>query len=282
MPWTLIAVSANPQFDLETVFARRRLILGALGSLVTVAAAGSYFTARALSRELAVARLQSDFVSAVSHEFRTPLAALRQVNEYLTDGRVGDEEQRRRYYQVQTRSTDRLQRLVESLLDFGRMEAGARPYRIQKLDAAELVRSVVEDFQKDPVAHGYRIELRSDDAAAIAVDADPDALTCAIWNLLDNAVKYSPNEGTVAVELARREDRVAIRVCDHGIGIPRDEQKRIFRKFERGTASQVNGIKGTGVGLALVKHIVIAHGGTIDLQSSPGEGSTFTLLFPAT
>jgi two-component system sensor histidine kinase SenX3 len=82
--------------------------------------------------------------------------------------------------------------------------------------------------------------------------------------------------------LARQDGRVAIRVCDRGIGIPRDEQKRIFRKFVRGTASKVNGIKGTGVGLALVEHIVSAHGGTIDLQSQPGVGSTFTLLLPAT
>jgi signal transduction histidine kinase len=281
VPWTIIAASADPRSDLDSISARRRLILGALGSLVAIAGAGSYFTARALSRELAVARLQSDFVAAVSHEFRTPLAALRQANEHLTDGRVTDVERRQRYYQIQTRSTDRLQRLVESLLDFGRMEAGAQPYRIQKLDAAELVRSVVEDFRRDAVARGYSIELRSD-TGAVAVDADPEALTCALWNLLDNAVKYSPNEHTVAVELARQDGSVAIRVCDRGIGIPRDEQKRIFRKFVRGTASKVNGIKGTGVGLALVEHIVSAHGGTIDLQSRPGEGSTFTLLFPAT
>jgi signal transduction histidine kinase len=281
VPWTLIAASADPRSDLDSVAARRRLILGALASLVAISVAGSYFTARALSRELAVARLQSDFVAAVSHEFRTPLAALRQVNEYLTEGRVSDVERCQRYYQIQTRSTERLQRLVESLLDFGRMEAGARPYRLQKLDAAKLVRSVVEDFEKDPVARGYSIELRSD-VGAVTVDADPDALACALWNLLDNAVKYSPNEHTVAVELARQDGRVAIRVCDRGIGIPRDEQKRIFRKFVRGTASKVNGIKGTGVGLALVEHIVSAHGGTIDLQSQPGVGSTFTLLLPAT
>lgn len=279
LPWTLLVASASPQADLGQSAARRRLILSGLVLLLMVVSAGSYFMARAVSRELAVARLQSDFVAAVSHEFRTPLTSLRQVTEILTDGRVTDEERRQSYYQKQARATDRLRRLVESLLDFGRMEAGAKPYRMERLDPVELVRSVVEEFQTDGAGCGYQVELSINGDVA-AVDADPDALTRALRNLLDNAIKYSPNCHTVWVELARQGTRLAISVRDQGPGIPRGEQKEIFRKFVRGAASKANSIKGTGVGLAMVQHIVRAHGGEIRLESQPGKGSTFTMLLP--
>src|SRR5262249_11753499 len=151
--------SIDPQADLAVATARGRLVLSGLGLLLLVVAAGSYFVARAFARELAVARLQSDFVAAVSHEFRTPLTSLRQISELLSDGRVKDATHLSSYYQKQVRATARLQRLVESLLDFGRMEAGAKPYRMERLDAAGWVRSVVEDFRMEAAAAGFHIEL---------------------------------------------------------------------------------------------------------------------------
>ncbi len=278
-PERMVALVAGPTFgepEPAPSPGRRRLWLAGLAALVLLVVAGGYFIARAVSRELAVARLQSDFVAAVSHEFRTPLTSLRQTTEILADDRVVSDEQRRDYYQKQARATERLQRLVESLLDFGRMEAGRRPYRLERLDAGELVRAVVEEFQAE--AGEYRVELSANGAAA--VDADPDALGRALWNLLDNAVKYSPDCRTVWVELTARSNRLAITVRDQGIGIPRAEQKEIFHRFVRGAAAKSNGIKGTGVGLAMVRHIVEAHGGEVRLESEPGKGSTFTVLLP--
>src|SRR5262249_23619605 len=157
----------------------------------------------------------------------------------------------------QARAIDRLKRLVESLLDFGRMEAGTKPYRIQEIDAAKLLRSVVDEFQNEATAAGHRVELHlNGDTAAINADSEPPALP--LWNLIDNAVKYSPDCRTVWIDLAHHNGRVAISVRDQGLGIPPAEQKEIFRKFVRGAAAKANGIKGTGVGLAMVEHIVRA------------------------
>ena len=279
LPWTLLVSSENVQTNIAQSESNRRLLLAGLVVLVGVVGVGSYFVARAAMRELAVARLQSDFVAAVSHEFRTPLTSLAQVNEILSDGRV--EPQRvPAYYEKQARAIDRLKRLVESLLDFGRMEAGTRPYRMQKLDAADLVRTVAGEFGHDSASSGCRIDVNLASESA-PIQADREALSLALWNLLDNAVKYSPNCRTVWIALAKRNGCVAISVRDEGLGIPAAEQKEIFRKFVRGAEAKANGIKGTGVGLAMVEHLVRAHGGEIRLESQPGKGSTFTLELPS-
>ncbi|MBL8293982.1 MAG: hypothetical protein JNN08_19205, partial [Bryobacterales bacterium] len=259
LPWTLAVESIGTQNELDRIEARRRFWLAALALLAALVIAGTYFIGRAVARELAVARLQSDFVSAVSHEFRTPLTTLRQLTEILNDGRITNEERRRTYYQALARQTERLHRLVESLLDFGRMEAGTSPYRPEALDACAFVRSVVGEFETEAASRGYHVELAIDGAGA-TLAADREALANALWNLLDNAVKYSPECRTVWVDLKREVHRLAIRVRDQGLGIPAGEQKEIFRRFVRGEAARTANIKGTGIGLAMVHHIVKAHG----------------------
>ncbi len=279
LPWTLRVVSADPRADLAQRRNRRRLLLAGLALVALVVGASLYFMARALTREFKVARLQSDFVSAVSHEFRTPLTSLRQLTEMLAGGRVSSEERRQKYYQVLLQESQRLHRLVESLLDFGRMEAGAQEYRPEPLDASTAVRDVVDAFQKEVEERGYCIELNGRESEAV-IQADREAFHRALWNLLDNAVKYSPASKTVWVDVDRRADKLAIRVRDRGLGIPSDEQKEIFTKFVRGAGATASSTKGTGIGLAMVRHIVEDHGGTITVESEPGAGSTFTLLWP--
>ncbi len=280
LPWSLQVESADPGADTRQFATRRRFLLAAAGLFSALVCAGSYLIARAVNRELAAARLQSDFVAAVSHEFRTPLTLLRQTTEAFVEGRAGDEAEREGFYQAQARATERLHRLVESLLDFGRMEAGAKPYRLQPTNAAQLVRGVVEEFQSEMASSGCRVELTVE-APAPVVEADPDALAHALWNLLDNAVKYSPACRTVWVHVGGRDGEVAIGVRDRGLGIPANEQREVFRKFVRGEAARLYGIKGAGIGLAMVAHIVEAHRGRVVLESTPGEGSTFTILLPA-
>jgi signal transduction histidine kinase len=221
--------------------------------------------------------MQSEFVSAVSHEFRSPLTSMRQLSEMLALGRVPQEKRRQVYYETLVRETARLQRLVESLLNFGRMEAGARQYHFEEMDAASLVHRVVSEFEPQLTSAGRHIELRGEEDGC-RIEADPEAMSVALRNLVDNALKYSWNKPSVCVEWGKENERVAIRVRDHGAGIAHDEMKAIFRKFVRGSAAAAGNVKGSGVGLAMVRHIVAAHGGEIQVKSEPGEGSTFTVL----
>jgi signal transduction histidine kinase len=279
LPWT-VEVTATDLDSHAALLARRRLLwLAGFGLLGVLVLAGTSVVARAVSRELTVARLQSDFVSAVSHEFRTPLTTLRQLTELLLDRRVLEPERHQAYLEALARQTERLQRLVESLLDFGRMEAGTSPYRLAPLELGPLVRSVVREFADDPASGDPRIETDVDDHLPLAA-ADADALRNALWNLLDNAVKYSPKGGAIHVRVQHRDEGEIIEVEDRGLGIAPQEQRDIFRKFVRGSAAISERIKGTGIGLAMVQHIVTAHGGTVAVESQPGRGSTFTIALP--
>jgi signal transduction histidine kinase len=276
---TLRLTSADSGDGPAWAAARRRLLVAGFAVMALVLLAGSYFIMRSITREHAVARLQSEFVSAVSHEFRTPLTSLRQLSDMLSKGRIPTEELRQQSYDILSRESERLQKLVESLLDFGRMEARAFRYRLEDLDPVALVGGLVAEFQEKAAAQGYRVEL-SQFGACPPVRADRDAFCLALWNLLDNAIKYSPECRTVWVETARENGRVAVRVRDRGIGIPAAEQKEIFKKFVRGAAPRTANIKGAGIGLAMVRHIIEAHDGEVRLESEPGKGSTFTILLP--
>jgi two-component system phosphate regulon sensor histidine kinase PhoR len=204
---------------------------------------------------------------------------MRQISEILEQSRVVSEERRSLYYQTLVKETMRLQRLVESLLDFGRMEAGARKYRFAQVDVGALVRQVAADLESQAGGSGQRIQASGADGCR--VEADPEALSTAVRNLLDNAMKYSPGQPIVWVDWKAEDRGVAIRVRDQGLGISASEQKIVFQKFVRGTSALEHNVKGTGVGLAIVNQIIAAHQGRIELTSEPGKGSTFTIWLPA-
>jgi two-component system phosphate regulon sensor histidine kinase PhoR len=195
----------------------------------------------------------------------------------LARDRFGSDELRRKSYDVLVRETERLRRLVEGLLDFGRFEAGAAAYRFEVLDANAFLCGIVNEFQERVAALGYAIELHAP-GGELPIRADREALARAIWNLLDNAVKYSPECRTVWVDVEHQAKCISIAVRDQGLGIPAHEQQEIFDKFVRGADSKALRIKGTGIGLAMVRHIVQAHGGEIRLASAPGQGSRFTMI----
>jgi signal transduction histidine kinase len=276
LPWTLY-VTGNPVQS--GLLARQRFLLMGISVMMLFLILGTYFIARAIRREIEVSRMQSNFVAAVSHEFRSPLTAMRQLSEILALGRVPTEDRRQVYYETLVRETSRLQRLVEALLNFGRMEAGARLYRFEELDAATVVHRVVSEFEPQMAGLGRRIELNGAPSEC-PIEADPEAISVALRNLVDNAIKYSPNHPTVWVEWGMENSYVAIRVRDQGPGIVESERKKIFRKFVRGSAAADGNVNGSGVGLAMVRHIVAAHRGRIHVASRPGCGSTFTMLLP--
>ena len=184
LPWTLRVASADPDAVLAELAARRPLLLASLAMMALLVLGGGYFVTRAVTRELAVARLQTDFVSTVSHEFRSPLTAIRHLTELLAGGIVISEERRHEYYAVLARETGRLHRLVENLLNFRRMEDGAIEYRFEPLDPANLVQEVVAEFQQEIVASEHRIELKANGAMP-SIHADREAIGRALWNLLD-------------------------------------------------------------------------------------------------
>ncbi len=278
LPWTLhvfmesgtAAASQSP---------RRRLLILAFAVVGLVLATGWYFILRAMARELRVSRLQSEFVAAVSHEFRSPLTSLSHIADLLATDRLSSDDQRRKSFDVLVRDTDRLRRLVEDLLDFGRFEARAAALSLETLDIASLVRTVVSDFQGHVASAGFTVELAGA-TRTMLIRADREAVARALWNLLDNAVKYSPDCRTVWVALERQHERVSIHVRDRGLGIPIHEQSEIFDRFVRGAESTARRIRGTGIGLAMVRQTVRAHGGDIRVASEPGQGSTFTTVFP--
>jgi signal transduction histidine kinase len=278
LPWRVWVSDASGGAD-TTFRQRRAIIIGSFLTLIVVVAAASYVTIHSISRELAVAREQSDFVAAVSHEFRTPLTSLKQFVELLREQPALEDARRRECYDAQARSVDRLSRLVESLLDFGKLETGAHHYRFTRHDCAALAQTVVRDFNEHAVHAGYYVELTAAQSAAVNVDAD--AVSRALWNLFDNAMKYSPGQQRIEVAVRAAHGSVCIDVRDRGIGIGPQESRDIFRRFHRGAEARSRGIRGTGLGLAMVIEIMQAHGGRVDLESQHGQGSTFTLVFPA-
>ena len=274
LPWTIQTFNRPDSAQQSGERSRRLMIVASSALLMAVLLLAGWTIGRTVTRELALAELQSGFVSAVSHEFRTPLTTLRQLSELLRTGRVAGDDDRRQYYELLSQESERLHRLVEGLLTFGRLEAGKTDFRFETVDAAQFVRGVVEDFQRQPQAGGHAFEV---EASPAAVRLDREHMRCALWNLLENAVKYSPDCPTVWVNVAARNGSVEFSVRDRGAGIPKDEQRRIFDRFYRGAQARERSVRGTGVGLATVRQIVRAHGGKIELKSEPGQGSTFTL-----
>ncbi len=279
LPWSVTATFGAFPDPNEAWSARRRLLVAGLLVFAMLLAVGTLLIARAISRELAVSRLQSDFVSAVSHEFRTPLTSIRQLTELLARGRMPREEEKQRAYELMLSESDRLRRLVESLLDFGRMQAREYKFRCESVDVVPWARSIVAGFQQAVGALGNVVEFTAASDGP-RIFGDREALGGALWNLLDNAVKYSPGEKRVKVAVASSNGSVEVSVRDSGAGIAREELKRVFRKFYRGANAKKQGTKGTGIGLAMVKEIVEAHGGTVRVQSELGRGSEFIMVLP--
>ena len=259
-------------------FRRRQwLYIAMLAVMMASLVVGTALTLRTVSRELAVARLKSQFVSAVSHEFRTPLTGIRHYGEMLLHDRVPTEDRKRHYYAQVLAAADRLSRLVEDVLDFARLEEGRQEYHFDSIDASAWLREAVAEFQA-ALGQDRRVESTVPDALG-CIRGDGPALARAIHNLLDNAVKYSPGCDTVWLNARGDESAVSISVRDRGIGISAADRPHIFERFYRGRALEASA-RGTGLGLSLVQHVVAAHGATIDIASEPGHGTTVTVRLP--
>jgi signal transduction histidine kinase len=239
--------------------------------------------ARSVSRELALSRLRTDFVASVSHELKTPLSLIRMFAESLREGWV-PENKRADYYQVITRESEGLTSLINNVLNFSRIEAGTRKYRLARIDLRELLAAVLDR---------YRFHLKATNIDLVEdLPPDPvyacverDAIEQVLLNLLSNAMKYMGDADRqprqVRVSLGGGSGHVSIRVADTGIGISDEQRAHIFERFYRADDDErVRAVAGSGLGLTLAKHIVEAHDGTIAVQSVPNRGSTFEITLP--
>ena len=250
-----------------------------IGFIDLMLLAGLYLAYANVQREIRLSRLKSDFVANVSHELKTPLALIRLFAETLEMGRVPGEEKAKQYYRIINKESQRLTQLINNILDFSRIEAGRRQYRFVLTDVTRIVNDVVEAYRFPIEQQGFTFEVAiAEDLPAVEVD--PESIEQALLNLVNNAIKYSSDEKHVKIEVRQEGERVLISVRDKGIGVAKADQKRIFEKFYRAENTLVHTTKGSGLGLALVQHIMDAHGGTVDLESGPGQGSTFTLVLP--
>jgi signal transduction histidine kinase len=270
LPWRIEAGPKDATEFERSLRNRQALYLGSLLAVLAALLSGIWLTARAMRRGAKFSRLQSDFVAAVSHEFRTPLTGIRQLAELLDSGIVQADDRRRDYYRLILQESTRLTHLIENLLDFSRLEAGRKQYHMESFDASA--------WLEETAAAARNPRLRSTIPASLpALCGDRQALATVIANLIDNALKYSPPESLVRLLAGAADGALSISVIDQGPGIRPEEQSRIFERFYRGTGDLSKQVKGAGIGLSLVKRIVEDHGGSVRVVSRPGEGSTFTV-----
>jgi signal transduction histidine kinase len=252
------------------------VVIGVMTLMILVAA---FFGLRYMVRQLELARIKSSFLANVSHELKTPIALIRLAVETLEMQRFSSPEEGGKFLRRIHRETERLNTLVENILDFARLEAGQRAFRFSQVDVVDLVRETMDSFRIRLEDQGFalRVELPNH---LPPVRGDGPALAQCLLNLLDNAVKYSRQRKEIRVAVAERDGGVGISVQDRGIGIAARDHKRIFDKFVRVEDGLVHDVKGTGLGLSLVQQIIRAHNGRVEVTSMPGEGSTFTLWLP--
>lgn len=250
----------------------------AMSLLVLVTVLGSVFVYRAVSQEARLARLRSDFVAAVSHEFRSPLSSIVALAERLESSRVHDPQKLTEYHRLIGQDARRLSTLVARLLDFAQIEEGKAVYARERIDLVAAAKEAADACRH--AGRPDRISVLGAESAPLWVSADRTALHHSIQNVIENAAKYSPPDAPVLVRCGSANGFHVVEVIDRGVGIPAAEQDRIFEKFYRGQHAAGMHVQGVGIGLALVKHVIDSHGGSIVVDSDPGRGSRFSLRFP--
>ncbi len=270
------SLPADPSSN--TAFTERIYYLAVL-LLVGATAFGTSMLWRSLRREVELAEMRSQFVASVSHELKTPLTAIRMFAETLQMGRSQDRAVQNEYLDTITNECDRLARLVDNVLLFSKLEQGRMVYRFRPIEIADILHTTLRTLAYPLAKHSFTLHTEIDDQLP-SVNADADALEQAVLNLVTNAMKYSGGQKEIGLRLYRQNGDAAIQVTDHGVGIAPGDLPRIFDKYYRAPTPENRNIPGTGLGLTLVAEIARAHGGRVDVKSSPGEGSTFTLRLP--
>jgi two-component system phosphate regulon sensor histidine kinase PhoR len=273
----LVAIGENP---LETISSRSLMIYYILlGAVIILIVLGIVFIFRDISVEERISEMKSEFIANVSHEVKTPIATIRTLAENLNEGWVTGEEKQKEYFHLIEREAKRLTHLVENILDFSRIEKEKKTYLMETASLGDATKKAIERFRLLVDGHGVIIKENIENDLPLYM-LDSEAYEQALLNLLDNAVKYSREDKVVEVSARHQNDSIVIEVSDYGIGISKKDIEKIFEKFFRSPIPDGRKIPGSGIGLTLVKDIIEAHGGTIEVESELGKGSTFKLSFP--
>jgi signal transduction histidine kinase len=272
-----------------------RIVYLQVGLLLLAAAivvVGTLVTMRFVLRQMELSRMKSHFVSNITHELKTPLAAIQLYTETLQQGRIRDSGDAGRFLGIIHKEVGRLTSLINNILDFARIEDGRRRYKFTVAGVGDIVQEIIESYSYQLHEKGFEVELDIEPNLP-ETRVDRDAVGQAVLNLLDNAVKYSRDvkelqvrvlqsngNGGAGESASNGHSTIRIEVSDRGIGIPAVEQERIFEAFYRVDKGLEHDVKGSGLGLAVVKHIADAHGGTVVVDGRPGGGSRFTLTLP--
>jgi len=262
---------------LAAAVARRRvleMVMVGLSGLVVIA--GSIVILVAAARERKLSNLKSDFVANVSHELKTPLSLVRMFGELLQTGRVDSDEKKRQYLQIIVTESERLAALIENVLDFAKVERGKAAYDFKNGNVVDVVSRAVEACRVRAERENVELEFASE-RPDIQIEIDERAIEIGVINLVDNAVKYAASGRRVLVELRVQGAHVQIHVTDWGPGIAEDEKRRVFDRFVRGRSTRNQRIRGSGIGLALVKHIAEAHGGDAWVEDAKSGGACFVI-----
>ncbi len=278
LPGYSIAIKLKGETIEDLVKQRTQNNLIMLMGLILILIAGGWFVFRNIKKEVELAQIKSEFVSNVSHELRTPLSLISMFAETLEMGRVKSDEKKMEYYSIISQEASRLSNIVNKILSFSKIEAGKRNFTFKEYDLNVIIEQVYESYKFHLQNNGFEFVFHRHHAP-LKISADAEAVSEAVINLLDNAVKYSKDKKYVELVTGEYKNFVFAEVTDKGIGIAKEDQKRIFEKFYRVKSELVHNTKGTGLGLSLVKQIMDAHKGEISIDSEPGEGSTFRLKF---
>jgi signal transduction histidine kinase len=276
-PWR-IEFFSKAHGNLGILSLRKSFYFWTILTILVLLTFGTVLVVRTIAHEMEVLRVKSDFVSSVSHEFKTPITAIKTSIERLQQGKVKTPDKRKQYYSIISRDADKLSSLVRNILDYSKVDAGRKQYFFQETDLAQLVKEEIGNFERDKIF--ARIKIGTKISSDIpCVDIDREAFSLALNNLLENAAKFSPGRRVIFVEVRKEAENVRVDVKDIGMGIDPGEMNKIFDKFYQGKNAARQPIRGTGLGLTLVKYVMEAHGGKVSVKSEIGKGSTFSLIF---
>ena len=278
LPWKLLV--SHPEIKTLEKSAKREIFFYGflLAVIIVLMLFGAVMITRDISRETETNRLKTEFVNNISHELKTPLTLIRLYGETLQRKENLSNEEKKECYEIITKESERLSHLINNVLDFSRIDMGRKEFNLTKGFLQDVIRDTLESYRYHLEKKGFTIF--SDISDLPEMNFDGEAIASVLINLLSNAMKFSPKEKEVTVRLLRDNVNAILEVSDKGLGIPKKEIPKIFDRFYQSENHEISEAKGSGLGLTLVKHVVEAHGGTIEVESEVGKGSIFRVRLP--